>query len=382
MTIFNVTNTDDDGPGSLRDAINQANDFNGDDTIDFSFVSGTITLNSLLPKITSNISFVGDGDDTISGDDKYRAFWVDSGTVSFSNFNITNGYAKGGNGGYRGGGGGAGLGGGLFIKNGTVTVDGVTFSGNQAVGGNGGNGGGRSTYNPPRVSFDDGNSSVDLVGTGGRGTVIVSGFSFNDGFGGAGADGYASNGGLGGGNVGKGGNGDGGFGGGGGGSRSTSGGRGGSFGGKGGGGFIASTGYTIFDYIGGGGGGAGLGGAIFINAGNLTLINTSFESNKSEGGVGGQGTSTVTSGTNGQGKGGAIFINADATVTMNGQPSQVFTGNTASNAGSTAYGINSDNNDVYGNIIINDASMAVEDTNLSFFENEIIVKGTSPLSSD
>lgn len=394
MATFYVTDTDNNSVFSLQNAINQANILDGDDTIDFSLVSGTITLESLLPKITSNIAFVGNGDDTISGDNQYRVFWVESGIVSFSNLNITNGYAKGGNGGFRSGGGGAGLGGGLFINDATVTIDAVSFSGNQAIGGNGGSGGKSkndeigfggggggmgsdgSDQIPGFGSFDrgKGNGGGDgYINSGGSGNArlvyirpdgsigdysefrVGSGkLTFIDessgGFGGGGRGGNGSfgNGGFGGGGGGTGGGkfGRGGFGGGGGGGR-VDGSSGGSFGGNGGKGnsFDAIVGFeaTINEYFGGGGGGAGLGGGIFVNAGNLKLTNTSFKNNSALGGVGGTGDSTATSGSNGQGKGGAIFINA-----------------------------------------INSPLVTVDNTvsNLLVFENDIVVQGTSQLSSN
>ena len=63
MTI-SVTNTNDDGPGSLRQALTTAN--NGD-TIDFA-VTGTITLTSGGLAINKNITISGPGADQLSID--------------------------------------------------------------------------------------------------------------------------------------------------------------------------------------------------------------------------------------------------------------------------------------------------------------------------
>ncbi|MCA8936032.1 MAG: hypothetical protein KDB68_07485, partial [Planctomycetes bacterium] len=60
QTTFTVSNTNDSGTGSLRDAITQANATTGADTIQFG-VTGTITLTSALPVISENITIDGPG---------------------------------------------------------------------------------------------------------------------------------------------------------------------------------------------------------------------------------------------------------------------------------------------------------------------------------
>ncbi len=65
----------------------------------------------------------------------------------------------------------------------------------------------------------------------------------------------------------------------------------------------------------GGGGGAGLGGAIFVRAGNLTLTNSDFISNSATNGQGGKGGNPGT-GRDGQGKGGAIFIHTEVAASV------------------------------------------------------------------
>ena len=64
---------------------------------------------------------------------------------------------------------------------------------------------------------------------------------------------------------------------------------------------------------GGGGGGAGLGGAIFIKSGELTVRNSSFKNSVAQGGTGGSGN---LGGEDGQGVGGAIFVYQDADITI------------------------------------------------------------------
>jgi autotransporter-associated beta strand protein len=68
---FDVTSTDDDGAGTLRDAVTDANGNAGDDTVTFTFTeaNNTITLLSPLPPITpGELILDGTGDDvTIDG---------------------------------------------------------------------------------------------------------------------------------------------------------------------------------------------------------------------------------------------------------------------------------------------------------------------------
>ncbi len=79
---FNVTNTNDDGDGSLRQAILDADANPGDDTILFdSTLTGTITLQSNLPDVTDGVTITGPGSAKVT---------VDGGTY-YSLFNITEG---------------------------------------------------------------------------------------------------------------------------------------------------------------------------------------------------------------------------------------------------------------------------------------------------
>lgn len=68
-------------------------------------------------------------------------------------------------------------------------------------------------------------------------------------------------------------------------------------------------------YRGGGGGGAGLGGAVFVNAGTLTVTNVSFSGNRAVGGLAGNGSGTGT--TVGGGGGGGGMGGAGGGVTGN-----------------------------------------------------------------
>jgi hypothetical protein len=80
---LSVTNTDDSGPGSLRQAILDANASAGTDTIDFD-VSGTITLTTSLPAITDAAGLTIDGTGqtiAISGDNSVPVIQVGAGSA-------------------------------------------------------------------------------------------------------------------------------------------------------------------------------------------------------------------------------------------------------------------------------------------------------------
>ena len=88
-----VTNTNDSGVGSLRQAILMANAFGGAD-ISFSNVTGTITLLSPLPALAANITITGPGTNllTVSGNDQFQVFCMNSGTTNvLSGLTIANG---------------------------------------------------------------------------------------------------------------------------------------------------------------------------------------------------------------------------------------------------------------------------------------------------
>lgn len=402
-----VTNPNDSGAGSLRQAINDA--VSGD-TITFALPNpSTITLNTELV-IAKNLTIQGPGAAalTISGANKTRLFLINPGAngatsgppaanpvVTIANLTLANGQALGTNGNQNspivspnmggGGGGGAGLGGAIFSNKSQLTIRGVTFSANRAQGGTSGssitpsgNAAGFGGGGMGRPSVYGAYYGVDGGALGGRGgAVAISGglqgpypsggvgpIGYPGGEGAGGGGGYPNKpgpggaGGFGGGGGGGGGisdtfygksggpGGAGGFGGGGGGGGGVyqsysvvAGGAGGQFGGNGG------RGGTILTKGAPGGGGAGLGGAIFVRAGALTLIDSSFLNNNA---TGGQGFSEVLAGP-GQGKGGAIFIltiyNGKLTgtsLTMSG--CATFSGNVANNA----VGSGADTNDLYG----------------------------------
>ena len=119
-----VTNTNDSGPGSLRQALADAND---GDEITFA-VTGTITLTSgeLLVNHSINISGPGSANLAVNGNGSHRVFHVSSGqTVTISDLTISNGndYNAGG----------------IYNDGATLTVNNCVFTANFG-GGDGGGG--------------------------------------------------------------------------------------------------------------------------------------------------------------------------------------------------------------------------------------------------
>jgi hypothetical protein len=146
-----VTNTNDSGSGSLRDAIAAAN---AGDTIEFS-VTGTITLTSAGLTLNKSLTIKGPGAAqlAISGNSQFRVFFISSGTVVISGLSIEKGSA---------------LGNGNAIANaGTLTLTHSTVSGSGSNQFSGNSGGGIAnagilTLHHSTVS----NNSVDHLGGG------------------------------------------------------------------------------------------------------------------------------------------------------------------------------------------------------------------------
>lgn len=171
-TAFSVTNLDDSGPGSLRQAIIDANaDPNTPHTITFA-VTGTITLASALPVVTRSMSISGPGVNqiTISGNQTFQLFIIDIGaTLDISNVTVRAGFAP--NAAF----------GGAFQAAGGLNVDTCVISDNtspviagSAIGGVGG-------PITVRNSLFTGNRGV-LLNHGGTMTVENTTFSGNTGF--------------------------------------------------------------------------------------------------------------------------------------------------------------------------------------------------------
>lgn len=312
------------------------------------FASGINTVNLSVAQdipLTQDLTIDGGGGVAINGNGLSRIFFIAGRAITLKNLTLQNGVAAGGFGGVGsagGGGGAAGMGGAIFVNDGSLSINNVTFIGNQAVGGSGGSvlsgffsGGGGGTGGPGGASTSgtngNGAGGGDFGSSGGGGTGGVQNGS-GDGAGG----GNTGAGAFGGGGAGSVISGAGGFGGGAGGALSTAG-SSGTFAGSGG----------PIPPNGGGFGGAGLGGAIFMRNGALSLTNATFTSNSANGGTSRSG------GNNGQGKGGALYISSTATaVSTSALPT--FSANSAANAGmgtacSTVVGSNAlDTNDICG----------------------------------
>jgi autotransporter-associated beta strand protein len=168
---YTVTSNEDTGAqGTLRWAITEAN-ANPGSTINFDGSVGTIILTSALPIITTGMTINGGVGTTISGNQLYRAFFVNTANstdaVNFNNLTIADGYAHGGNGGASGGG-GLGAGAAIFVNTGAVRVSNITLSGNMAQGGQGGIGNSLNFSRPDDRRAAGGGGG--LGGNGGDGT--------------------------------------------------------------------------------------------------------------------------------------------------------------------------------------------------------------------
>jgi hypothetical protein len=204
--IIVVTNTNDSGPGSLRDALATAND---GDMIDATGVSGTILLTSGELQINHNVTINGPGAGNlaVNGNATSRVFENFASNVTISGLTISNGLPTGEN---SGGGGilnhfgltlsGTSIlsnnagghppffagGGGINSDGGeTLTVTNSTISDNSAGGGGGGifvnnmNSGGTVTVTNSTISDNSAGGGGGIWNVGGTITVTNSTISAN-----------------------------------------------------------------------------------------------------------------------------------------------------------------------------------------------------------
>ena len=119
-----VTNTNDSGAGSLRQALADVND---GETITFA-VTGTIGLTSGELLVSKTITISGPGDNNLAIDGKAQSpvFHIDSGqTVTISGLTITHGYTTG-------------FGEGIHNDHAALTLNNCAITGNSATGNMGG----------------------------------------------------------------------------------------------------------------------------------------------------------------------------------------------------------------------------------------------------
>ncbi len=282
------------------------------------FITGsqTLTIDATANGLTQGVVIARS---SAAGTANFRLFDVGVGSsLTLRGVTLVNGYAEGGSSLF--GGGALGAGGAIFNQ-GTLTLDRCTLTGNTARGGQGG-----LDYAGGRAGGGVGANASDSGGGPNGGAAGADNFTA-DGNGDAGANGGFGGGGGAGGRAfgagnGNGGNaGNGGFGGGGGWRGSGHGtgayGVGGNGGFGGGAGPGASAGIPGFGGgiafgtpSGYGGAGAGMGGAIFNDAGTVTLTNVTLSANIANGGANGY----IHAG-RGSGFGGAIF-NYAGTLTL------------------------------------------------------------------
>src|SRR5437763_16112655 len=157
-TTIVVTNTNDSGPGSLRQALAIAND---GDTIDATGISGVINLTSGELLVETSVTINGPGADLLAVDGNMisRGFRipVSGKTIAISGLTIRHGHAGNAGGGIDNenndtlmitncnvSGNTAGLGGGNF-NGGPLTIGSITVSENSAANGGGSYNSGRGT---------------------------------------------------------------------------------------------------------------------------------------------------------------------------------------------------------------------------------------------
>jgi hypothetical protein len=310
---YSVTESIDDGTGlvagSLSEAIFLANQNPGPDHIE---LQTDVAITGVMKRlIDSDITLTSDAvRRQISGEQTHRPLFIRSGQVVINDVDFREGFAQGGS----GSGLGAGLGGAVFVYSGQVTFENVGFIANSAQGGTSGSRGGGGMFGSANGYGGGGLFGSSQDGTGGYGGYgyyqsdapkFGEGGSYssqsslrNGGFGGGG--GFINDGGA----VG----GHGGFGGGGGYSYYHDGGDGGFGGGAGFGGSIYGGVNGTPGYGGFGRFAAGMGGAVFVRTGTLTVTDSVFLDNMAL--SSGQGGTS-------DGLGGALFV-LHSTTNSNG----------------------------------------------------------------
>ncbi len=207
---FVVTNTNDSGEGSLRQAVLNANAIAGANTIIFvgseftDAIPDTIALTTGELVLTDTTTILGRGANqlTVSGNNTSRVFTVDSGvTVTLNDLTIANGYADNGGGIFSNGnltlnnsilannrstfynGTSYGGGGGIYNTIGSLTLNGSTFSNNSAQANGGGfhSDAGAITITNSTFTGNSGDAGGGFIAMTGVVTVTNSTFTSNPG---------------------------------------------------------------------------------------------------------------------------------------------------------------------------------------------------------
>lgn len=163
--VFNVTNLNDNGAGSLRQAIEDANAAAGADTITFQAgLTGTITLTTGQLSIEDSVDVQGPGAAaiTVSANNASRVFYLYNGSalldVTISGLTIT--------------GGSAGVGGGIADFGENLVLDGVTVTGNEASSDGGGLWADDATAGTFSLTIRNSEISGNTAGNGGGGIYV------------------------------------------------------------------------------------------------------------------------------------------------------------------------------------------------------------------
>ncbi len=177
LSTITVLNTNNDGGGSLRAAIVEANALPGPDTINFAAdVHGTITLSSVLPDLSTDITIDGPGASVLTvahgaypSVPQFGIFTVATGAeVALSGLSIVGGLGQ-----FAGGAGGG-------IKNaGSLTVADSILSRNSASIGGGIDNTGTLTVTHSTISGNSGGTGGAGIENGGTMTVVDSNISDN-----------------------------------------------------------------------------------------------------------------------------------------------------------------------------------------------------------
>jgi predicted outer membrane repeat protein len=167
-TTFTVTNTADSGAGSLRQALDDANDNAGADIIVFdASAAGTITLTTGDILIEGDVSITGLGatNSIISGNNITRIFYMyDEGarTISISGLTLTDGSS------------GSAGGGAIYSKGIDLTLSGVVITGNDSNYRGGGVYFGDLDGRNPSLTIIDSEISDNTAGNDGGGLFLYS----------------------------------------------------------------------------------------------------------------------------------------------------------------------------------------------------------------